>query len=327
MKRLYYSKFEKGFGEVVKAIIKKQDKSAVIKKLFDDSVLFFADEHFKTDNLCFKSSYMVIDSIQKEGLGGINAAMKHLLEKKNLKISFPKNVSSFKLVFLKENDKVLIDANLKKAVEIMLKKVTKKAISYMSTEAELNFLAKQDGTILFMKKVGFLADYQKVESKSEIAPDVAYLLNFLSEAEPEEVSLDPFAQHGMISFVRALSFKKSNVIANDKDKENVSNIKTKLKFLKENKFSVLNYDFLDEKFPIRFIDKIVTCLPQFSFDDKPISQVYHEFFEKAFKLNIKVIVLLVDRGFSASKYVYEKYNIEKEIITKTYKVLKLKIIN
>ena len=104
MKRLYYSKFEKGFGEVVKAIIKKQDKNAVIKKLFDDSVLFFADEHFKTDNLCFKSSYMVIDSIQKEGLGGINAAMKHLLEKKNLKISFPKNVSSFKLVFLKEND-------------------------------------------------------------------------------------------------------------------------------------------------------------------------------------------------------------------------------
>ena len=81
--------------------------------------------------------------MQKEGLGGLNAEMKHLLEKKGLKIAFPKNVSSFKLVYQKENEKVLIDANLKNAVEIMLKKTTKKAISFMSTEAELVFLAKQ----------------------------------------------------------------------------------------------------------------------------------------------------------------------------------------
>jgi len=189
MKKLIYANFEKGFAEVVKSIIKKQDKNAVIKKLFDDSVLFFADEHFKCENLCFKSSYAVIQSVQKEGLGGLNAAMKQLLEKKGLKISFAKNISTFKLVFLKENDKVLIDANLKKAVEIMLKRVTKKAISYLSTEAELAFLAKQDGTILFMKKLETSADYQKVESKYEILPDVAYMLNFLSEPVAEKCHL------------------------------------------------------------------------------------------------------------------------------------------
>lgn len=325
MKKLYYSKFEKGFSEVVKSIIKKQDKNVTIKKLFDDSVLYFADEKFKYDNLCFKSTYVVIDSIQKEGLGGINAEMKHLMEKKNLKIMFPKNVSSFKLVFLKENDKVLIDANLKQAVEIMLKKTTKKAISYMSTEAELAFLAKTDGTILFMKKVGNPVFYQKVENKIEIAPDVAYILNFLSEPAAGEVSLDPFAGYGIISYVRALAFKKSNVIANEYDSDSVVKIKTKIKFLAENKFSVMNYDFLSDKFPIKFIDKIVTCLPSYGYDNKPIAQVYHEFFEKVYDLDIKILSLLVDKGFAASKYIFDKYDIEKEIIAKNYKILKLKI--
>lgn len=325
MKKLYYAKFEKGFSEVVKSVIRKRDKNATIKKLFDDAVLFFADEHFKTENLCFKESYVVINSIQKDGLGALNAAMKTLLEKKNLRISFARNVSSFKLVFLKENDKVLIDANLKKAVEIMLKKITKKIISYCSTEAELTFLAKQDGTVLFMKKLNDSIDYQKVETKSEISPDVAYLLNFLSEPEPNEVSLDPFAEGGMISYVRSLSFKKANVIANDIDANNVNKIKSKIKFLKESKFSVMNYDFLSEKFPIKFIDKIITTLPIYGTDEKSISEIYQEFFDKVYSLNVKILVLCVDRGFALNKYNFDRFDIEKEIIAKNYKVLKLKI--
>lgn len=325
MKKLYYATFENGFAEVVKSIIKKQDKNSQIKKLYDDAVLFFADEHFKTDNLCFKSAYIVISSIQKEGLGGLNAAMKHLLEMKNLKINFAKNVSCFKLVFHRENDKVLLDSNLKNAVEIMLKRVTKKSISYLSTEAELAFLAKTDGQILFMKKKNISIEYQKVENRSEIAPDLGFILNFMSEPVAGEVSLDPFAGGGMISYVRTLSFKKSNVIANDEDKENITKIKTKLKFLKENKFSVMNYDFLDEKFPIKFIDKIVTVLPSYTNSKMPISMIYHNFFDKLYNLKVKTIIILTDKGFAATKYTLDKFDIEKEIITKTYKVLKLKI--
>ena len=87
----------------------------------------------------------------------------------------------------------------------------------------------------------------------------------------------------------------------------------------------MNYDFLNEKFPIKFIDKIVTCLPSYSFDERPISIIYHEFFEKVYALKVKILSLMVDRGFAPSKYIFEKYDIEKEIVTKSYKVLKLKI--
>ncbi len=325
MKKLIYAKFEKGFGEIVKAAVRKRDKNASIKKLFDDAVLFFADEHFDCKNFCFKESYQVLLSVQKEGLGALNFAMKTLLEKKNFKVSFGKNISSFKLVFIRENEKVLLDANLKNAVEIMLKKATKKAISYMSTEAELVFLAKADGTILFMKKFEASAEYKKVENKAEISPDLAYLLNFLSEPEPNEVSLDPFAGFGMISYVRALSFKKANVIANEFDKENISKIKSKIKFLKDNKFSVMNYDFLSEKFPIKFIDKIVTSMPSYGYDDKPISMLCTEFFEKAYENKVKILVLLADKGFATTKFCFDKFELEKEIVTRTFKVLKLRI--
>ena len=48
-------------------------------------------------------------------------------------------------------------------------------------------------------------------------------------------------------------------------------------------------------------------------------------FEKVYELGVKVVVLMVDKGFAASKYIYKKYELEKEVSTKFYKVLKLKI--
>ena len=81
MKKLYYATFEKNFDEVVKSIIKKQDKNATVKRLYPDAVLFFADERFSFENTCFKQAYLVIDNLQKEGVGALNAEMKHLLEK------------------------------------------------------------------------------------------------------------------------------------------------------------------------------------------------------------------------------------------------------
>ena len=53
MKRLYYATFESGFGEVVKKIIKKTDRNSQVKTMDDDSVLFFADEHFPFANSMF----------------------------------------------------------------------------------------------------------------------------------------------------------------------------------------------------------------------------------------------------------------------------------
>ena len=326
MKKLYYATFEKNFDEVVKSIIKKQDNNAQIKKLYSDAVLFFADEHFSFENSCFKNSYLVIDNMQKEGVGALNAEMKHLLEKKGLKIFFPREVSNFKLTFLKENKNVVIDGNLKNAVEIMLKKATKKSISYLSTQAELVFLAKADGTNLFMKKMIRSSGFAKLENRYEMSPDVAYMLNFLTEPASSEVVLDPYAGKGMIAYVRLMCFKKANVIAASTDKNQVQDLKKRAKSLKDKTFSVLAYDFMAENFPIKFIDKIVTDLTELAYERtfRP-HEFYAEFIEKLYQLKIKVAVLAVSKSHDISRFVQGKFDIDRQVVATNFNVYKLKL--
>lgn len=325
MKKLYYATFEKGLDEIVKKIIKKQDKNSFIKKLNADSVLFFADEHFKLAGSCFKSAYSVIDSCQKDGTGALNAAMKHLLEKRDWKINFSKNVTKFKLLFLKEDSKVALDTKLKQAVEVMLSRKTKRQISYLNGTEELVFLAKIDGTNLFMRKLNVEGEYRAVRD-AQIEPEVAYVLNFLSEPAQSEAVVDPFSYDGAVSYVRALSFKKANVIANEKEKDNVEDIKKLAKSLKEKSFSVMNYDFLSDKFPIKFIDKIVTVLPSINYDfEVSLSKLYDEFFKKIYGLNVKVVAVAVHKSMDITNAIKGKYEVEFKAGTQKFNLFKLKI--
>lgn len=326
MKRLYYATFEKGLNEIVKKIINKKDKNSFIKKLYDDAVLFFADEHFRLDATCFKTAYSVLDYSQKDGMGALNSEMKRLLEKKDLKISFSRDVKKFKLLFLKEDSKIAIDSKLKQAVEVMLARKTKRQISYLQGTEELVFLSKTDGLNLFMRNMFIEKSFASVRGKT-IEPEIAYMLNFLSEPAQSEAVVDPFSYDGIVAYVRALCFKKANVIANEKETENIADIKKLAKSLKENTFSVMNYDFLTDAFPIKFIDKIVTVLPSMDYDfDVSLTKLYSDFFNKAFKLDVKLVCVLSNKGMDISSIVKGKYNIEIKASSQKYNIYKLRKI-
>ncbi len=284
MRKLFYATFERGFGDVAEQVIKKYDKTSHIKSVFNDAVLFFADEKFNFANSLFLENYTVFDHSKKEGNGAINAEMKNLLEKKGFKISFTSDVKKFKLTFLKYSDKLLIDQNLRNAFEIMLKKITHKQIGFYDTDAELVLMAKEEGDCLFMKKNKQNSELLKLAGY-EISPQTAFVMNFLSCPVEKEVSLDPFAGSGLISYIRALCFKKSNVIAVEPDAGKVALIKKLAKSLKDKTFSVMKYKFLSEIFPIRFIDKIVTVPPT---DKKEFS----DFLRKCYVLKVKKVVIL-----------------------------------
>ncbi len=325
MKRLYYATFEKGLDEIVKKIITKQDKNAFIKRIYSDSVLFFADEHFVIAGSCFKTAYFVIDSMVKEGTGALNSAMKHLLEKKDWHLVFPKDVKKFKLLFLKEDNKVVVDTKLKQAVEVMLSRKTKRQISYLNGTEELVFLAKEDGINLFMRRLNIEQVYQKVRGL-QIEPELAYVLNFLSEPASSEAVVDAFSYDGAVAYSRAMCFKKANVIANEKETENIADIKKLAKSLKEKSFSVMNYDFLDDKFPIKFIDKIVTVLPSMNYDfEVSLNKLYENFISKAFKLGVKIVALAVTKSIDILPLLKGKYSVEVKASTQKFNLFKLKI--
>lgn len=320
MKKLYYATFEKGLDLIVEKYIRKRDRSARIRKLYVDSVLFFADEHFSFVNNMFINSYLVLDNTVKVGAGSMNMEMKHLLEKKNFKITLPNNVKKIKLTYIYANEKIKLDSKLKVAFETMISKLSKRPLGYYDTDVEFALISKDDGECMFVKNITVKSELSKMAiDQNGISPWLAYAMNFLSSPAEKEVSLDPFATSGMISYVRSLCFKKANVIANDEMPKNIVEIKRKAKLLKDKTFSVLNYDFLSNKFPIRYIDKIVTVLP-----DSKTKQAL--FFEKVKTLGVKVIVCLLPKYNSLYSMINGNYNVVEEYDILMGKLVKLELI-
>lgn len=326
MNRLFYATFERGIQEAVKKFISKHDKNSFIKKLTNDSVLFFGDENFKRNAGIFKAFYIVLDSTKKTGAGAVNAEMKHILERKDLKIFFPREISSFKFVVSSEYENSNVDSKLKQATEIALKRITKKSISFNASQAELSILAKKDGDVLFLKKVFLPSELTKFEKFNDLPYDLAFLMNFLAEPCAGETVVEAFAESGKISYVRALCFKKATVIANSADADNIASLKKVSKHLSENHFSVMNYDFLSEKFPIRYIDKIVTQIPDYvTFADYSTSELSRKFIEKSAMLKVKTIVVLTSKGNSISRYLNNLYDIQDCFETQKYEITKLSL--
>jgi len=321
MKRLYYATFENGFGEVVKKVIKKIDKNSKIKTLYDDAVLFFADEHFKFKDSCFFEAFVVIQNLHKTGVGALNITIKTILEKKDLKIALPKDAGTVKLTIKKENENTVIDAKLKNAFEVMVKRVTKRGISFFAKD-ELVLLSKKDGENLFMKRLDVTDKFVGLANKYDIRPETAYLLAVMSEPRANEVVLDANASNGVIPFVRANSFSKANVIACSKNEDTKEALKRLAKKLKPNTFSVLGYDFLDENFPIKFIDKVVTDLTDLGF--RGIEEI-RDFFDKAFELNIKTMVLAMPKNYDVRRFLLNRYEIESEVVSSKFVAVKLKL--
>lgn len=321
MKRLYYATFENGFGEVVKKVIKKNDKNSKIKTLYDDAVLFFADEHFKFKDSCFIEAFLVIQNLHKTGVGALNITIKTILEKKDLKIALSRDAGTVKLTIKKENESTVVDNKLKNAFEVMIKRVTKRGLSFFAKD-ELVLLSKKDGENLFMKRLDVSDKFVGLANKYDLRPETAYLLNIMSEPRANEVVLDANASTGIISFVRANSFSKANVIACSKDEDTKEKLKRLAKKLKPNTFSVLGYDFLDENFPIKFIDKIVTDLTDLGF--RGIEEI-RDFFDKAFELNIKSMVLAMPKNYDVRRFLMNRYDVESEIVSSKFVAVKLKL--
>lgn len=322
MKRLYYATFEKGFGEIVKKVLRRTDKNSRIKTLYDDAVLFFADEHFKFKDSCFVEAFLVIQNIHKTGVGALNLTVKTILEKKDLKIATTRGESSVKLTIKKENENIVLDNKLKNAFEVMLKRVTKKGISFFAKD-EIVLLAKKDGENLFMKRIETVDKFTGLATKYELRPETATLLCVMSEPQSNEVVLDAMARTGIISFVRAGMFVKANVISCSKDEETKEKLKRLAKKCKPNTFSVLGYDFLDENFPIKFIDKIITDLTDLGYYS---TDEFYDFFEKAYGLNVKTIVVAMPKNYDVRRFILDKYNVEAEVKSDKFNAFTLKII-
>jgi hypothetical protein len=77
---------------------------------------------------------------------------------------------------------------------------------------------------------------------------------------------------------------------------------------------------LDDNFPIKFIDKILTDVTDLGF--RGIDEL-RDFFDKAFELNVKTLVLAMPKNYDVRRFILNRYEIDTEIISSKFVAVKL----
>jgi tRNA G10 N-methylase Trm11 len=79
-----------------------------------------------------------------------------------------------------------------------------------------------------MKRLTRHTAYEKILNKGELHPEIAFLMNWLSEPDKNDIVLDPFCGSGSIPLKRILHFPTKQVFAFDCDKNMIGIVKKKI---------------------------------------------------------------------------------------------------
>lgn len=235
--KTYFSTFITGTQEIIEAIFKKRKGRFKINLLLDGLVVYESDfpereiRNFRFFNNTFvllrffeslepsqKSLEKMIASITQD-----NRVQKELTE------NLPAKRKFFKIVTSLENQTTSVDRDLLKKLESKLLQNTELRLSIKNPNLEFWFLLRREGKGFFGPRITYPYGEERHRAKGELRPEIAHIMCVLSEPNPRDVALDPFAGHGAIPMERAANFPYKNIIVVERDKNIFEHLKRKLK--------------------------------------------------------------------------------------------------
>ncbi|PID30130.1 hypothetical protein CR983_03265 [Candidatus Saccharibacteria bacterium] len=135
----------------------------------------------------------------------------------------------------------------------------------------------------------------------ELRPQLAYLLNWLSEPAPSELCLDPFCGYGALAISRTTLTSNGLIMASDSDADKVERLKARVKQLGLKKRIVVRAGDATnlQRYNDNSIDRIVTDPPWGMFDSiDDLAGLYDRFLDEFYRV-VKpggIIVLLTARA-------------------------------
>ena len=186
----------------------------------------------------------------------------------------PAHARTFRLMVSDAGRLVAIDRKTRSAIISSLSSAT--GLRYASGRADCEFwvLRRRSGLGFFCLRIGSRDRTEKDLQQGELQPELAHLLCALSEPQPTDVFMDPFAGTGALPLARARS-PYSMIFAFDSDEERVARLKADLKAAvpaKVRKRSPIIIRREDARALASinegFIDKIVTDPPWGVFDNQ-----------------------------------------------------------
>lgn len=266
----YISTFISGLQEPVAELLKSKIEDAKIISLFDGLAVYQSD--FSSADIIklafFNNSFELIQKF--DGLSQEKDPINKMLslsvnEKKwenEIKKHFSGKNKSFRVIASHENQLVSPNKKLKQKIEEKILKTKGAKLNQYNPDIEFWFLYRSEGAGFFMARLSRNISNKNLQ-KGELRPELAYMLNYLSEPDKNDVFLDPFSGHGSIPFARLKYFPVNLIFANDAEEEMRAFMKSRIAgSLAKEKIIIKKMDALSMSgFEDGFIGKIVTDPP------------------------------------------------------------------
>lgn len=322
----YFSTFTTGFSEVIREALKARLSDVKIDLLLDGLIAYRTDTTYSEIQKLrfFNNTYALIHFLKNSTNKPFSELRDWIKGNKNFEANLDKiinkDTSSIKLIFVEENQYIHLD---KFFVNNLLELVTKRVhieANIQQRDQELWFLVRKEGYSLLGLRLTNRPNYEKTLQKGELKPEIAHLLNLLSELSEKDIFLDPFAGSGAILQERSIAFPFQRIIASDINPSNVNLLK---KRFKDSPVEVHKQDALALKTLLgkTQIDKIVTDPPWGLFGEKINIGSFYPHMLEVFHQILKtqgILVVLISKSIEMDKILSpysNKFKILKKVNT------------
>lgn len=199
---------------------KRQDRFK-IKLVLDGLILYESDypereiRNFRFFNntfvlLCFFKS---LEPNQRSLESMITSVTHSRGLEKELARNLPPRRKFFKIVTSLENKTISVAHNLLQGLESKILRIPGLRLDIKSPNLEFLFLLRREGYGFFGVRITYPYDREGRGAKGELRKEIAHIMSILSDPQPKDSVLDPFAGHGSIPLERQTSFPYQAIFA------------------------------------------------------------------------------------------------------------------
>lgn len=204
----YFSTFISGLSPIIETWLRKNVRDIKIVKILDGLVIYegIADISEAVKFPVFNNTFIFLKEFKGE-----NYNFSDLIIDKSLLKSY----KTFRIRILEENELVSIDKTILSRLEDQITQKTGLEVDRTNPNTEVWVLKRKNEPGLVGLRITKKGNLEKVLKKGELRPELAYLLNYISDPNSKDIFLDPFAGYGAIPKARLKYFPAKEIIASD----------------------------------------------------------------------------------------------------------------
>lgn len=225
----YASTFISGFSEVIEDLVSQQSSKIQLTNTLDGLIFYNSVSKItpETQFPFFNNTFFLLNQTKITSATTTASIVKQLFTNVSV-VKKVRNIyagKTFRIIISRENQLTSINKEIIRKIEHKIGFVAGLKVDPVKADYELWVMIRSEGVAMLGLR---LPHPHKEYAKGELRTELAYLLCALSNPQPKDVFLDPFAGHGSIPAARATHFPYAKIITSDKDKEMVQKTRKRL---------------------------------------------------------------------------------------------------